>query len=76
MYGGGQMAQSGVSQDDLYAFMMTAGAAERVARYRQEAEKFRKLAQTENDGSLREELLSLAKQYDALADGLTPRDTG
>jgi len=56
--------------------MMTAGAAERVARYRQEAEKFRQLAQTENDGSLRDELLSLAKQYDALADGLLPRETG
>jgi hypothetical protein len=68
------MARGGVSEDDFYAFMMTAGAAERVARYRQEAEKFRQLAQTENDGSLRDELLSLAKQYDALADGLLPRE--
>jgi hypothetical protein len=42
MAGGGDVAES-----DLYALMMTAGAAERVAHYRQEAEKFRQLAQAE-----------------------------
>lgn len=71
------MARSGdVTESDLYAFMMTVGAAERVARYRQEAEKFRRLAQAETEGSpIRGELLEVAKQYDDLANGLIPPET-
>lgn len=74
MHGSGQMARSGdVTESDLYAFMMTAGAAERVARYRQEAEKFRQLAQAESELSpIRGELLEIAKQYEDLANGLIP----
>ena len=67
------MTRSGsVPEGDLYTFMLTAGATERAARYRQEAAKFRELAQTETDHHFREELLSIAKQYEALAEGLTP----
>lgn len=77
MRGRGHMARSGdVTESDLYAFMMTAGAAERVARYRQEAKKFRRLAQAETEGSpIRGELLEVAKQYDDLANGLIPPET-
>jgi len=52
--------------------MRTAGAAERVARYRQEAEKFRRIAQSETDNGVRQSFLDLAKEYDDLANGLIP----
>jgi hypothetical protein len=69
------MARSGgVPEDDLYTFMMTTGAAERAVRYRQDAAKFRELAQAETNGSFREELMSIAKQYDQLAASLIPPD--
>jgi hypothetical protein len=66
------MARSGVTEDDLYAFMRTAGAAERVARYRQEAEKFRRMAQSETDNGVHQSFLDLAKEYDDLANCLIP----
>ena len=66
------MARSGVTESDIYSFIRTAGAAERVARYRQEAEKFRQLAQAEKDEAFQETLLTIAKEYDQLADTLVP----
>lgn len=68
------MARSGVTEQNLYAFMMSAGAAERVARYRQEAEKFRQMAAGEAEGALKESLKTIAREYDELADTLTPPD--
>jgi hypothetical protein len=62
----------GASDDNPLMFMRSMGAAERAVHYRQEAEKFRQMAQTELDGQIRESLLSLAKQYDYLADDLMP----
>jgi len=53
--------------------MMVMGVPERAARYRQEAERFRKMAETETDDDLRRSLLDIARQYDALANGLVPK---
>lgn len=66
------MARGGVSEDDLYAFMMSAGGAARAARYRQEAERFRQLAAAETDESVRQSFLGVASEYDQLADALFP----
>lgn len=67
------MARSGVTEADLYTFMRTTGAAERVVRYRQEAQKFRQMAHGETQNSpIRAELLELAKEYDDLANSLVP----
>lgn len=64
------MARSGVEEDDLYTFIRTAGTAQRAARYRQEAERFRQIARAEKDGAFRETLQTIASQYDDLADAL------
>ena len=52
--------------------MATAGAAERATRYRQEAEKFRQMADVESTGVLRETLLMIATEYDDLAATIEP----
>jgi hypothetical protein len=59
MHGSGQWREAA-----LRTFMRTAGAAERVARYRQEAEKFRRIAQSETDNGVRQSFLDLAKEYE------------
>lgn len=64
------MAKGGVSEPDLNAFMMSLGGAERAARYRQEAERFRHLAERETDDDLRRSLLGVAEEYDILARNL------
>jgi len=66
------MARGGSAETDLYAFVTTASVAERVARYRQEAERFRQMAQREIDRNLYDELMTLAKEYDDLANSLMP----
>jgi len=68
------MARSATTENDIYSFIRTAGAAERVARYRQEAENFRQLAQAEKDGAFQETLLTIAREYDQLADTLIPSE--
>ena len=62
-----------LSNADGHALMMVMGVPERAARYRQEAERFRKMAETETDDDLRRSLLDIARQYDALANGLVPK---
>jgi hypothetical protein len=57
----------------VLAMTMMLGAPERAARYRQEAARFRRLAETEPDDRLRQSLLDIAQQYEDLADGLAPR---
>lgn len=66
------MARSAASDDDPFMFMRSTGAAERAAHYRNEAEKFRLMAQAEAQSGLRDSLLMLAKQYDDLATDLIP----
>jgi len=51
---------------------MAEGDGIRAARYRHEAEKFRRMAQRERDDDFRKNLLALASQYDDLANGLIP----
>jgi hypothetical protein len=48
------MARSGATENDIYSFIRTAGAAQRAARYRQEAENFHQLAQAEKDEAFQE----------------------
>jgi hypothetical protein len=52
---------------------MTLSAAQRAARYRQQADRFRRMAETEVNDHLRRNLLDLAKQYGDLAKELEPR---
>ena len=66
------MPKGGISETDIYNFMTAQGAAMRVRRYREEAHKLRGLAQIETNEKFREELLSLAKEYEALAASLVP----
>jgi hypothetical protein len=51
-------------------------AQERVTHYREHAAKLRKMAETEPAGPLRKNLLSLADQYDGLADSMTIKPVG
>jgi hypothetical protein len=67
------MPSEKIPQPDAYALMMKLGAPERAARYRQEAARFRHMAETESDNLLRQSLLDIAKEYEDLADGLVPR---
>jgi len=68
------MARGGVEEDDIYTFIRTAGtAAQRAARYRQEAKRFRQIARAEKHGAFKETLQTVAKAYDQLADALVPR---
>lgn len=57
---------------DALRFVERAGRA-RIARYREQAADFRKLAQSEPLGRLRNELLKLAQRYDALAEDVTTK---
>jgi hypothetical protein len=66
------MARSGVADDDIYTFVRTADTAQRAARYRQEAERFRQIARAEKDGAFQYTLQTIARQYDQLADALVP----
>lgn len=66
------MPKDVVPKIDVYDFVRTDGAAMRVRRYRQEAHRFRGLAQIETNEEFREALLSLAKEYEALAASLVP----
>ncbi len=50
---------------------VTNSAHERAAHYREHAAQLRKMAETEPSGRLRNNLLSLADQYDGLADSAT-----
>ena len=50
---------------------VTNSAHERAAHYREHAAKLRKMAETEPGRRLRNNLLSLADQYDGLADSAT-----
>ena len=45
-------------------------AKERAAHYLQEAAKFRRMADTEDVGYIRVQLISVAEQYQRLADSL------
>ena len=47
-------------------------AKERAAHYEEQADRLRRLAEAEPVESIRAELLSTAKMYQELADGLTP----
>jgi hypothetical protein len=51
-------------------------AHERAAHYREHAAKLRKMAETEPGRRLRNNLLSLADQYDGLADSVTVKPAG
>jgi len=69
------MPRDGVTVDP-YLLAMAEGAGLRAAHYRHEAEKFRRMAETETDEDLRRNLLALAKQYDDLANNLIPPEGG
>ena len=45
-------------------------AKERAAHYEREAEKFRRMAEAETVGHIRAQLVSVAEQYQGLADSL------
>jgi hypothetical protein len=66
------MARSGAPDDDPLLGLLAARGADRAALYRQEAEKLRQMAKVAAYESHREALLSIAKEYDDLAAGLTP----
>ena len=59
--------------DDNFALMMMLDAADRAARYREQAVRFRQLAQAELDDGIRQSLLEVARQYEDLANSLDPR---
>ena len=46
----------------------------RAAHYREEATRFRSLAELEPIAALRRHLASLAREYEQIADDLEPRD--
>jgi hypothetical protein len=66
------MPKDVVPEADIYNFIRADGAAMRVRRYRQEAHRFRGLAQIETNEEFREALLSIAKEYEALVASLVP----
>ncbi|MBV8890528.1 MAG: hypothetical protein JO266_00880 [Acidobacteria bacterium] len=43
---------------------------QRIAHYRSEADRLRRMAQAEPIGAIQAELLAVARQYQQLADGL------
>ena len=51
----------------------TRTAKERAAHYEQEAENFRRMAETEPVEHIRQELLAVAEQYQKLADSVDNR---
>jgi hypothetical protein len=55
---------------------VTHAAHERAAHYREHASQLRKMAAKENAGRLRNNLQSLADQYEDLADGAAVKPTG
>jgi len=71
------MGRSGVGEDDIYTFIRTAGTvAQRAARYRREAKRFRQIARAEKHGAFQETLQTIATAYDQLADALVPPEMG
>jgi len=66
------MPKRGITETDFHNFMRAEGAAARVRRYQQQAHRFRGLAQIETNDKFREALVSLAKEYEALAASLVP----
>ena len=63
-----------VSGKELLNLMKINSAPMRAERYRQEAEKFRHMADTEGDEKLRRSLAELAEQYDELAANIAPME--
>ena len=61
---------SDVAGADIFHIRMTQGLPVRARRYREEAARFRRMAQTEAAEKVRVSLLSLAEQYDELASGI------
>ena len=63
---------SDVTGVDILRQRVAQSALMRALRYREEAMRLRRMAETETPEKLRRSLLSLAKQYDELALGLAP----
>jgi hypothetical protein len=59
-----------IAPDKLFEFIMTHSAPARAIRYREEAARFRRMAQTETNASLRQGLTALARQYTQCAEEL------
>jgi len=65
----------GTSEGTMFLDLMVGGGAvRRAARYRSEADKFRRMAETEINDKLRQSFVALAAQYEELADRLVPGD--
>jgi hypothetical protein len=58
-----------VADTNLFHLTMAQSQPVRIRRYREEAARFRRMAEIETDGKLRRTLMSLARQYDDLAAG-------
>lgn len=62
------------ARTDVLHLTVVKSAAMRARRYREEAARFRRMAQIEDIEKVRAPLLSLAEQYDELATDLESHD--
>lgn len=74
IWGNGQWSRSGVTEEDIYTFIQTADTTQRIARYRQEAEKFRQMARAEKDGTRVDFFLIVSVDGSILLGHVTPAD--
>lgn len=62
-----------VAGTDLFHARIRQGLPARVRRYKEEAARFRRMAQLEGDEKLRGALVALAVQYEELAGNIAPQ---
>ena len=60
----------GISGTKLFDFTVTQKASARATKHKEDAARFRRMAQLENNEKLRESLVVLARQYEELVEAI------